>query len=555
MNYNIPMVKIFEQAKKILGCLVIWGRKIIGPGKSSKDNPPGLKQLPLDEQSFKKMIGRGFLYVDKTGYIAKLINSKLTYFFLSRPRRFGKSLLISTMKEVFSRNKRLFKNLRIYNDIEWIKYPIIHFDFSKIGVDETIPVKKALADEVDKISRYYKLPISGGNHQTKFSALIENLSRKKKKPLVILIDEYDHFIIRYITDDQRREINRAQLKDFFSILKGSSEFLRFVFITGVSRFSRVSIFSDLNNLIDLTFNPDYSAIAGYTEKELLDYFPGFIEKFAQKENLAADRLISLIRKWYNGYSWDGETRVYNPFSILNLFFNFRFGYYWYASSTPTFLIRSIRERKIKIHELDHIEVSRSKLENMEVTDLQLIPILFQTGYLTIMEKIEESIEHEKFLVDYPNKDVRYSFLNHLLEDFSRENPRLIDTISSAVQENRMDDALETMKTIFAGVPYNNFDYSSEASYHSLFHIILVLILDNTGAQIQTNRGRIDQVIETDSRIYIFEFKLESAQKAIEQIHEKKYYEKYRHRDKAIVLVGVSFSKQERNINDWIIQNL
>jgi hypothetical protein len=540
----MPMIKLFEQVKTILGLA----------GKRNA-NPRDLKNLPLDEQSFKKMIGRDLLYVDKTGYIAKLIDSKLTFFFLSRPRRFGKSLLISTMKEVFSCNKRLFKNLEIYNQIEWIKYPIIHFDFSKIGVDETITVKKALAGEVDKISRYYKLPIASGNHKTKFSALIENLSRKKKKPLVILIDEYDHFIIRCITDEQQRETNRSQLKDFFSVLKGSSEFLRFVFITGVSRFSRVSIFSDLNNLIDLTFNPDYSAIAGYTEKELHDYFPGFIEKFARKENLPADRLTSLIRKWYNGYSWDGETRVYNPFSVLNLFFNFRFGYYWYASSTPTFLIESIRERKIKIQELDRIEVSRATLENMQVDDLQLIPILFQTGYLTIVEKIEESIEHEKFLVDYPNKDVRYSFLTHLLEDFSRDNPRLIDTISNAVQENRMDDALETMKTIFAGVPYNNFDYTNEASYHSLFHIILVLLLDNIGAQIQTNRGRIDQVIETDNTIYIFEFKLENAQKAIDQIHRKKYYEKYQNQSKRIVLVGVSFSKEERNIKDWLIETV
>jgi len=521
-------------------------------GKNAKQLLPA---LPLDVQSFRKIRNENFLYVDKTGYIAKLVNSKLTYFFLSRPRRFGKSLFVSTLKEVFNDNRELFRDLEIYEKIDWQSYPVIHFDFSLIAVDETISVKKAMADEVDKIARDHQLPIVRGNHKSKFRFLIENLSKKESKPVVILIDEYDQFIIDYIADDQRREENRKQLKDFFSVLKGSQDFLRFVFITGVSKFTRVSIFSDLNNLIDLTFDPEYAAVAGYTRDELLAYFPGHIREFAEKENYPFDDLVELVKIWYNGYSWDGETRVHNPFSILKLFSYYRFNDYWFCSGTPTFLIDMIRERKTKIHELDNIETTISRMGNMDVGRIRLTPLLFQTGYLTIIRKIKKSIDSEEFIIGSPNKDVRVSFLTHLLEYFSEENPRLINRITNAVKENRIDDALEAMKSIFAAVPYNNFDSGKEASYHALIHVIFTLLLDDIGAEIPTNLGRIDEVIETETHIYIFEFKMDDAQKALAQIHEKKYYEKFEIKGKTIILVGVSFSKEEKNIKDWIIEAL
>lgn len=378
------------------------------------------QDFPLDEHSFKKIRERNLLYVDKTGIIARLIQRRATYFFLSRPRRFGKSLLVSTLKEIFNGNRELFKGLKIYDQCDWETFPLIDIDFSSIGIDKNFSLSEALAQEIDDYTRYYHLPIKKGTHKTKFRALIENLKTKTNKPVVILIDEYDYFIVRYLTDDRQREENRECLKEFFSVLKPSSEYLRFVFITGVSRFSRVSIFSDLNNLIDLTFDPDYSAAAGYTEEELSTYFMNYIYQFAQKKNCPLEHLWTLIRKWYNGYSWDGVNRVYNPFSILKLLSNYRFDDYWYGSGTPTFLIDFIRKEKTKLYELDRIKVDRSKLENMEVSKLELIPIMFQTGYLTIFEKIEERVDREKFLVGYPNKDVRTSFLNHLSKFFKRD---------------------------------------------------------------------------------------------------------------------------------------
>jgi hypothetical protein len=443
-----------------------------------KNSELKLPPLPLDIQFFDKIINNGFLYVDKTGFIAKLIDSKLTYFFLSRPRKFGKSLLVSTMKEIFSGNKKLFKNLEIYDQVNWKAYPVIHFDFTLVGATKDIPVEKALADEVDKMCRDFNLPITKGNHKSKFRFLIENLSKKKKKP-----------------------------------------------------------------------------VAGYTEEELLKYFYLFIQKFAVKESIRFDEMLHHIRKWYNGYSWDGHTRVYNPYSILKLFAESNFSSHWYSTGTPTFLIQTIRQRKMKIQELDYIKEKKTKLENMEVTRLELIPLLFQTGYLTIIEKISKSIAMEEYIMGYPNRDVRYSFLNRLLEDFSPGNPRLIDNITDAVIENRVDDMLENMKDIFAAVPFDHFDPTKEASYHSLTHAIFYLILDNIGAEIHTNRGIIDEVIETDRYVYIFEFKMEDAQAAMDQIHQKKYYEKYRIKGKEIVLVGVSFSKEERNIKEWIIEAL
>lgn len=514
-----------------------------------------IPKLPLDIQEFDRIRGDDFIYVDKTGYIARLINSNWTYFFLSRPRRFGKSLLVSTMKEIFSGNKELFKNLQVYDKIDWQTYPVIHFDFTLPAPDEETPLKKALADEVDKIARQHDLPVTEGNHKAKFRYLIENLSKKENKPVVILIDEYDYFIIHHITDEEAKEKNRADLKDFFSILKGSQKYLRFVFITGISRFTRVSIFSDLNNLIDLTFNSEYAAIAGYTEDELLRHFRPYIQTFAQKENCGFDQVLALIKKWYNGYSWDGETRIYNPFSILKLFLDYRFDNYWYASGTPTFLLDLIRERKTDIRELDDFRVSRSKVENLEESRFSIIPLLFQTGYLTIAEIIKIGIDREEFLVDYPNLDVRKSFLTHLLENFNRENPRLIDRIAGAVNDNRIEDALNGIKSVFSSIPYNNFDAGKEASYHSLMHIIFMLLLDHIGGQQQTNRGRIDEVIETSKHTYIFEFKMDDSQKALAQIHEKKYYEKFLVKNKPITLIGVSFSKEERNIRDWVIEPL
>jgi hypothetical protein len=521
------------------------------PGDKNSES----RQLPIDLQFFDKLVDNDFIYVDKTGFIAKMIESKLTYFFLSRPRRFGKSLLLSTMKEVFSGRKDLFKNLKIYNRIDWQTYPVIYFDFSLIGTSASIPVEKALADEVDKITRENGLHVSDGASKTKLRFLIENLSRREKKPVVILVDEYDKFIIDHITNDEQREINRSQLKEFFSILKGMGNYIRFLFITGVSRFSHVSIFSDLNNLIDLTFDPEYAAIAGYTEDELIDNFSDYIQRFAEKEKRSFSEVLEVTRKWYNGYSWDGSTRVYNPFSILKLFKSFEFRDHWFSTGTPTFLIKAIREQAIGIQELDNIRVNKSKLENMEVGKLELIPLLFQTGYLTIVEKIKKDIDNIEFIVDYPNRDVRYSFLNYLLEDISPRNPRLIDNITAAIMENRIDDALKTMRGIFADVPYIIFNHEEEASYHSLMHVVFLLIIDKTGSEIQTNRGRIDHVIETDKYIYIFEFKMEDAQRAIDQIYEKKYFEKYINKGKHIVLVGVSFSKEQKNIGEWIIEDL
>ncbi|MGE5343237.1 MAG: AAA family ATPase [Candidatus Omnitrophota bacterium] len=513
----------------------------------------GPKGLPLDIQFFDKLMAGHFIYVDKTDFIAKLINSKLTYYFLSRPRRFGKSLLVSTMKEVFSGNKKLFKDLKIYHAIDWQNYPVIHFDFSALGVTPTNSLENALSKEVDKMSRKFNLPISEGPSNSKFRDLIENLSNREHQPVVILIDEYDKPIIDYVTDDIQREINRSQLQDFFSILKSSGEHIRFLFITGVSRFSQVSVFSALNNLIDLTFDPEYAAITGYTEEELLHYFSDYIRRFAAKENFHFDDLMGIIRKWYNGYSWDGETRVYNPFSILRLLNSFEFKDHWFATGTPMFLFKLIHEQKIPIQDLDQIRVNKSMLENMEVTRLAFIPLLFQTGYLTVREKIKIDIENTEFILGYPNRDVRYSFLTYLLGSFSPNSTRIIDSMTTAFKENRIDDALKIMQSIFAAVPYNIFNYKVEASYHALIHVIFMLILDRIGAEIHTNLGRIDQIVETDKYIYIFEFKMHDAQQALRQIHEKRYYEKYMAKGKNIVLIGVGFSEEKRNIDEWIIE--
>ncbi len=518
-----------------------------------------MKNLPIGVQTFKKIIGENYLYVDKTKDIYNLFATGGQYYFLSRPRRFGKSLLISTLAELFSGNKELFKGLWIYDKIQWPKHPVIHLDFSKITHKSPETLEEALHNRIEEIAQKYNVDL--GNQpflKEKFGKLLEKLAHEQN--VVILIDEYDKPIIEYMEAgdlDTAIEIRKV-LKSFYAVIKASDAYLRFVFITGVSKFSKMSLFSDMNNLLDITLSDEFSTLLGYTETELNRFFASHLETMAEKRETPKEQLAVTIRKWYNGYSWDGENFVYNPFSILNLFKTFKFKNYWFATGTPSFLVNLIKGQQSQIMEFENLPVDNYTFETYDIDNMEIPALLFQTGYLTIKKVICQD-ESESYLLSYPNKEVRDSLLTHLFREYAQKemtlSTQLLRRLSKAINRDDPDGFFQEIKSLFASIPYNIFIDNREAYYHTIIYLILSLSGGTISPEIQTNLGRIDAVLETKNKIYIMEFKMGSEQDALNQIKQKKYYEKYQGNNKTIVLIGIGFDSEKRNIGNVLMETI
>lgn len=514
-----------------------------------------MKNLPLSIQTFSDLIEQDYLYVDKTKEIYNLFARGGKYYFLSRPRRFGKSLLISTLAEIFSGNKELFKALWIYDKLEWIQYPVIHLDLSKISFKTPEILEKALETQVEKIATDFNIQLDHDLFfKEKFGQLLEKMSREQK--VVILIDEYDKPIIEFIETDEKEIAlaNRKILKNFYSVLKGADEHTRFVFITGVSKFSRMSLFSDLNNLNDITIDDNFSTLLGITQNELLTYFTDRIDHLSKKMKIAGKDFLSHIKQWYNGYSWDGCHFLYNPFSIINFFSKNRFGNYWFATGTPTFLIHHIKNREKDITALEKEEVDESIFESYDIENLEVVSMLFQTGYLTIKEIKLVGIKSQ-YILSYPNEEVKESFLKHFLADYTGEETgvvgsRILDLVKT-ITTNDLENFFTIIKSIFASIPSPIFIRDREAYYHTIIYLVLKLLGANIRVEVHTNKGRSDAVIETANYIYILEFNMGTPAEALAQIEEKKYHEKYLSAGKSIRLIGVGFAEKERNISGYI----
>jgi len=515
-----------------------------------------MKNLPISIQTFRDFIKEDYIYVDKTKPIHDLFARGGKYYFLSRPRRFGKSVLISTLAEIFSGNKELFKGLWIYDKIPWTQYPVIHLDLSKVTFKTPAILEKALDTRVEKIAADFNVQV---DHRLflkeKFEQLVEKISQKQKA--VILVDEYDKPLIDYIETGKIETAKKIRdvLKSFYSVIKGLDAHLRFVFITGVSKFSRVSVFSDLNNLVDITLDAKYSTLLGYTEAELQHYFSPYIIQMAEKRGISTGNLIESIRKWYNGYSWDGENFVYNPFSILNLFDSSNFKNFWFSTGTPTFLIKLIKNRKSEPMEFENLPVKSYTFDSYDIENLDIVALLFQTGYLTVKKITVEDLV-ETYHLSYPNQEVRDSFLSHLFVEYTRKDidfgTRLLERLRNAVKAGDIDGFIQEIKSLLASIPYRIFMGKREAYYHSLIYLILKLSGASVRCEDPTNLGRIDAVVETGNKIYIMEFKMGSEQEALAQIKEMKYYEKYLNSGKEIVLLGIGFDAGKRNIGNYLL---
>ncbi len=508
-----------------------------------------MKGLPVGIQEFAKLRNEGFVYVDKTEYIYKMINSA-SYFFLSRPRRFGKSLLLNTIKEIFNGNKHLFEGLWIYDKVDWEVHPVIKISFSKTDY-AGMGLAAAIDNMLERIAATYDITLSQPTFSLKFEELIQKLAKDKK--VVILIDEYDKPIIDYIDDIPQAEENRKILKNFYSIIKDSDSFIKFFLITGVSKFSQVSIFSDLNNLNDITLNRKYATMLGYTQEELAHYFEGYIKELGAFYKDDYEDIYEQIKINYNGYSWDGRHFVYNPFSVLNLFDNMEFADYWFATGTPTFLMQLIREREYTIFDIEKRRIFKSELNKYDITNLSLIPLLFQTGYLTI----KESDSHGILLLDFPNAEVERSFTIHVLaamEDSKVETASsLLVQLIYALRDNKIDKFIELVNIVFKGISYTITD-NKEKYFHSIFYIIVKLLGFTIESEVLTIDGRIDAVITTAHHIYVLEFKInQDAKVALQQIKDKGYHLKYATESKSLSLIGINFDMERKVIDDYVVE--
>lgn len=369
-------------------------------------------ELPIGIQDFEKLRTDNLLYVDKTQYIHRLLNTA-GYFFLSRPRRFGKSLTLSTIRAIFEGKRELFNGLWIEDQWDWSKvHPVIHLSFSSIGY-RTLGLEAAITAELQVMSETLGIALQAKTIDRQFDELIRKLAQRDGK-IVLLIDEYDKPLIDYLDDIPLAKANQQVMKTFYSVLKDSDPYLQFLMITGVSKFSKVSIFSDLNHLFDLTLDRHYAALTGYTQAELEHYFAPYMPEVEDYQGITQPELLDKLRDWYNGYSWDGRTRVYNPFSILNFFSAGDFRNFWFETGTPTFLPKLMKAQNML--DVDQVELDEMGFSTYDIEKLQVLPVLFQTGYLTIQAKLEYGL----YRLGYPNREVRAAMLTYLIAEHGED---------------------------------------------------------------------------------------------------------------------------------------
>ena len=512
-----------------------------------------MKKLPIGIQTFSDIIKNNYLYVDKTEKIFDLVKNPKGGYFLSRPRRFGKSLLISTLNEIFEGKTELFKGLWIYDaDYAWEKHPIVRIDFSKKKAEDRNDLKGFILYQLKNIAQKYGISLDRDQYDEAFDELLTKLSGINK--VVVLIDEYDKPIIENIENKELAIEFREVLKGFYTIIKACDEHIRFVLLTGVSKFSKAGVFSGLNNLEDISMDIRYSSLLGISGQEMETCFERHIDQFAKIEEITNAELVEKITYWYDGFCFSKScTKVFNPFSVLLLFKKFDFSNYWFESATPSFLIKLIKEKRFDLSGLDGVNISESAFSSYEIENLKIIPILFQTGYLTISGYNKERME---YTLTYPNFEVKNSMTECLAEAYSFVERELVHgyawKLIDALRDHDFELFFDTLRIFFAEIPYD-LQIKKEKYYQTVFYLIFSLIGLKVEAEVKTNRGRIDAVI-IDKNIYIFEFKFNGDKdKALIQIKEKKYFEKYQGTDKEIYLLGVEFT--DRNIGAWIVEKI
>ena len=510
-----------------------------------------LQQLPLGIQDFDKLISNNYLYVDKTKYLHRLITEGSVYF-LSRPRRFGKSLLLSTLEAIFLNKKKLFKGLWLAeeSDYSWQEYPVIRLDMGSIDSVNVASFIEGLNINLQLIADKYDCKLEGGiSPQNNLKVLINRLCKIGK--IVVLVDEYDKPLLDNILDLEYAQKIRDILRGFYGILKSEDANLKFAFVTGVTKFSKTSIFSGLNNLTDISMMDNYAAMLGITEAEIDKYLVAYVKNMANNLHLSYENMRVSLREWYNGYHMSKrDESVYNPFSLLSALNAEDLDAYWFRTGTTSFLFKVIQQYKFDVAKLEYMRGRDSDFAVFDMERISLLPLLHQTGYLTI-----DDYEARRMLYyfRYPNKEVAKSFSECLLKSFYAPDISMSDYViefGDALVAHDFDTAIKIFNKVLKLMP-DDLYMREEKYFHGLFFLILKLVGFDISAEVHTHRGRLDILINAEQDIYIFEFKYnKTAAEAIQQIKDKQYYSAYENQGKQIHLFGVNFDGQTRLIDDW-----
>lgn len=518
-----------------------------------------LGKLPLDTSSFRRLREEGYIYIDKTRWLYKMIEEGTAYFF-ARPRRFGKSLTVSTLHELFKGNRELFNGLWIYDKWEFEKYPVVVFDFNRIDGSGPQSLRNDLKQIVLSYCKFFDLDADlEGSLPLAFARLLTKLSEKFNQKAIILIDEYDKPIIDHLGLGEERlkaaEENRDILRNFFGVLKDQEvvNVVKFTFVTGVSRFVKVSIFSEWNNLIDITMNREYADFLGYTEAEIEKYFDDYLDIFCREKGFDRKQCMEMIRYWYDGYrfSLESDKKVYSPISLMYCLKEGEFKNYWFKTATPTLLVNLLRQKDYYIPKLEDIKITENLLDAFDIKNIRIEPLLFQSGYLTI-----KAMEDDIIFLAYPNQEVKKSFSEILMQYLFETTPDtfyLAGKLGKAFEQEDFEGIRAHIDSIFASIPYPLYGEKNklnEAYFHTIIYLSLSLIGYNAKSELLTSRGRLDIAIEFKNKVYIIEFKCnQSADKGIEQIKEKGYVDNWRGRGKKVILCGINFDTEKRGIRE------
>ncbi len=511
------------------------------------------RKLPVGIQDFTSLREDGYLYVDKTALVYKMVTTGKPYF-LSRPRRFGKSLLLSTLEAYFLGRKDLFKGLAIEQlEKDWKVYPVLHLSLNAKFYETKESLEQILEGHFIQWEKLFGKTDEELGYEERFMQIIQQACEKTGEKVVVLIDEYDKPLLRTLFNDDLHNVYREMLTGFYTVLKDADRYLRFVFITGVTKFSQLGIFSNLNQLIDISMAPDYATVCGMTKSEIERDFQPELATLAAMNKLTYEQTVNELTKRYDGYHFS-EFRtegIFNPFSVLNALLQKRFSSYWFATGTPTMLVDMLKKTDYDLRQLDGIEVPAAALTDYRADFQNPVPIIYQSGYLTIKDY---DSEFNFFRLGYPNAEVEYGWLNFITPYYtslSEANaPFYIGKFSQELRAGDVDAFMERLRAFFADIPYE-LNNRTEQHYQIIFYLVFKLLGQYIDAEVRSARGRADAVVKTTDYIYVFEFKLDgSVDKALQQIDDKGYLIPYTVDGRQLVKVGADFNKEDRNIGEW-----
>ena len=510
-------------------------------------------KYPIGIQNFEDLRRNGYKYVDKTNFVYKLADEG-KYYFLSRPRRFGKSLFLSTLEAYFQGKKELFEGLAIYDlETEWKKYPIFHIDLNTANFREKDSLYNVLNDYLTGWEDKYGARDSEVTLPLRFKGVIARAAEKEGCGVVILIDEYDKPILQTLQALELQAEHRAQLKAFYSVLKTQDRYIKFAFLTGVTKFGKISVFSDLNNLMDISMDHRYISICGMTEKELLVNFKEGINELSETYGDTEEDTIAKLKARYDGYHFEEHTvGIYNPFSVLNTLSKLRYKDYWFETGTPTFLVELLKMHNYRLPDMTKERVSNDVINSVDSLSTNPIPVIYQSGYLTIKGYDER---FKKYLLGFPNKEVEEGFLNFLLPQYTSagsESPYMVDEFVKDVEAGKAEQFIKRLTTFFASNSYQVAG-NAELYFQNALYLVFKIMGFYTQVELPTSDGRMDVIIQTSDYIYIIECKLDgSAEDALQQIESKNYAAPFTMDKRTIIKLGINFSSKTRGIDSWKI---